>query len=197
MQDLPAPVRSRDGQAGQRVQVMTVGGGPLMSVNAAAGRGTAGFRYNPAVLIQAPWFPVMLLWLKAFHIVFAVTWFAGLFYLPRLFVYHVDATDAVGRERFAVMERRLYGIMNIGAALTVIFAASMIVTAPAYMRMGWLHAKLTLVALLVVYHFLCGREMKALAAGRSQHSSRWYRIFNEAPALLLIGIVVLAVVKPF
>jgi protoporphyrinogen IX oxidase len=139
---------------------------------------------------------MLLLWLKAFHIVFAVTWFAGLFYLPRLFIYHAAATDPVGIERFGVMERRLFGIMTIGAVLTVLFAAGMLLTAPAYLRMGWLHIKLTLVVLLLAYHFLCWRLMKDLAAG-SRRGDRWYRIFNEVPALLLIGIVVLAVVKPF
>ena len=139
---------------------------------------------------------MLLLWLKAFHIIFAVTWFAGLFYLPRLFVYHAAATDAVGLERFVVMERRLFGIMTIGAVLTVLFAVSMLLVAPAYLQAGWLHAKLTLVLLLIVYHFACRGLMKGLAAG-VKRSGRWYRIFNEVPALLLIGIVVLAVVKPF
>jgi putative membrane protein len=138
----------------------------------------------------------MLLWLKAFHIVFAVTWFAGLFYLPRLFVYHAGATDALSLERFVVMERRLFGIMTIGAALTVVFAAAMLITVPGYLRMGWLHAKLTLVALLLAYHLVCWQLMKGLAAG-VKRTDRWYRLFNEVPALLLIGIVVLAVVKPF
>jgi putative membrane protein len=139
----------------------------------------------------------MLLWLKAFHIIFAVTWFAGLFYLPRLFVYHATATDAVGLERFVVMERRLFGIMTIGAFLTVIFAVSMLSIAPAYLQGGWLHVKMTLVALLLLYHLFCWRLMRELAERRNTHSERWYRIFNEVPALLLIGIVVLAVVKPF
>jgi putative membrane protein len=140
---------------------------------------------------------MLLLWLKAFHIIFAVTWFAGLFYLPRLFVYHVGTTDAQSLARFAVMERRLFGIMTIGAALTVLFAVSMLVTAPGYLMAGWLHVKLTLVLLLVAYLLFCGRLMRALAAGRNTYSARWYRMFNEVPALLLIGIVVLAVVKPF
>ena len=139
----------------------------------------------------------MLLWLKAFHIVSAVTWFAGLFYLPRLFVYHVATEEAAGRERFVLMERRLFGIMTIGALLTVAFGVSMILYAPAYITMGWLHAKLTLVALLIGYHIACRGLMQAMASGRNTRSQRWYRIFNEVPALLLVGIVVLAVVKPF
>jgi protoporphyrinogen IX oxidase len=138
-----------------------------------------------------------MLWLKAFHIVFVVTWFAGLFYLPRLFVYHVAATDAVSLERFVVMERRLFGIMTLGALLAIVFGASMIVAAPAYLGFGWLHAKLTLVAALIAYHIWCRALMVALREGRNTHSQRWYRMFNEAPALLLIAIVILAVVKPF
>ena len=137
-----------------------------------------------------------MLWLKAFHVVFVVTWFAGLFYLPRLFVYHVSATDAASRERFVVMERRLFVMMTIGGALTVLFGAAMIVMAPAYMKQGWLHAKLTLVLLLVGYHLWCLPLMHALRDGRNQHSERWFRLFNEVPSLLLIAIVILAVVKP-
>ena len=138
-----------------------------------------------------------MLWLKAFHIIFVVTWFAGLFYLPRLFVYHVVATDIVGLERFVVMERRLYAIMTLGAALAVVFGVSMIVAAPAYLQMGWLHVKLLLVAALIAYHVWCRILMTALHEGRNRHSQRWYRLFNEAPALLLIAIVLLAVVKPW
>jgi protoporphyrinogen IX oxidase len=138
-----------------------------------------------------------MLWLKAFHIVFVVTWFAGLFYLPRLFVYHAVATDAVSLERFAIMERRLFGIMTFGALLAIVFGLSTLATEPGYLKAGWLHVKLTLVAALIVYHVWCHRLMTALRQGRSTHSQRWYRLFNEAPALLLIGIVILAVVKPF
>lgn len=138
-----------------------------------------------------------MLWLKAFHIVFVVTWFAGLFYLPRLFIYHAEATDPVSLERFKVMERRLFMIMTIGATLAAIFGISMLVAAPVLMQLGWIHAKLTLVALLIGYHFWCQRLMVALRDGANRHSSRWLRIFNEVPALLLIAIVILAVVKPF
>jgi protoporphyrinogen IX oxidase len=138
-----------------------------------------------------------MLWLKAFHVVFVVTWFAGLFYLPRLFVYHATATDAPGLERFVIMERRLFGIMTLGAALAALFGVSMIVAAPGYLAFGWLHVKLALVAVLIGYHAWCYRLMIALREGKNRHSERWYRLFNEAPALLLIAIVVLAVVKPF
>jgi putative membrane protein len=137
-----------------------------------------------------------LLWLKAFHVVFVVTWFAGLFYLPRLFVYHAGTADAPGLARFVVMERRLFIIMTIGAALTVLFGAAMIAAAPAYLAFGWLQIKLVLVALLIGYHCWCYRLMAALRSGAGAHSQRWYRLFNEVPAVLLIAIVVLAVVKP-
>ena len=138
-----------------------------------------------------------MLWLKAFHVVFVVTWFAGLFYLPRLFVYHATATDALSLERFVVMERRLFGIMTLGGTLAALFGVSMIVAAPGYLAFGWLHVKLTLVALLIGYHVWCYRLMLVLRTGKNRHSERWYRLFNEVPALLLIAIVVLAVVKPF
>ena len=138
-----------------------------------------------------------MLWLKALHVIFVVTWFAGLFYLPRLFVYHVTAPDLASRERFEVMERRLYVMMTIGGALTVTFGAAMVIAAPAYLRGGWLHAKLALVALLIGYHAWCRLLIRDLRAGIGTHSQRWYRIFNEVPGLLLIAIVILAVVKPF
>jgi protoporphyrinogen IX oxidase len=138
-----------------------------------------------------------MLWLKAFHIVFVVTWFAGLFYLPRLFIYHVATSDSAGRERFAVMERRLFFIMSIGALGAVLFGAAMVIAAPAYLATRWMHLKLPLVLLLVGYHVWCYRLMLVLRAGSaSVPSQRWLRIFNEVPALLLIAIVVLAVVKP-
>ena len=137
-----------------------------------------------------------MLWLKAFHIVFVVTWFAGLFYLPRLFVYHVAVDDAPSLERFAVMERRLFSIMTLGGALAVLFGLAMVVAEPLYLQQQWLRAKLVLVAALVGYHIWCRALMQALRTGRNVHSQRWFRIFNEAPALLLIAIVVLAVVKP-
>ena len=138
----------------------------------------------------------MLIWLKALHVTFVVTWFAGLFYLPRLFMYHAAATDKVSLERFVVMERRLYGIMSVGAGLAILFAISMLVLQPGYLAMGWLRLKLVLVALLIVYHLVCRALMKALAEGRNTRSQRWLRLFNEVPALLLIGIVILAIVKP-
>jgi putative membrane protein len=127
-----------------------------------------------------------------------VTWFAGLFYLPRLYVYHADAGDWISVERFRIMERRLFILMTIGAAATVVFGVALIVAAPAYyLPMHWLHVKLTLVGLLVVYHGLCYKFLLDFAHDRRTHSSRWFRAFNEVPSLLLVGIVILAIVKPF
>jgi protoporphyrinogen IX oxidase len=135
-------------------------------------------------------------WLKAFHVVFVVTWFAGLFYLPRLFVYHVVTQDQAGRARFELMERRLFAMMTLGGTLAVLLGASLVVAAPEYLAFGWLRAKLVLVAALIGYHAWCYCLMRGLASGAPAHSQRWYRFFNELPGLLLIAIVVLAVVKP-
>ncbi len=137
-----------------------------------------------------------LLWLKAFHVVFLVTWFAGLFYLPRLFVYHVSATDEIGRARFVVMERRLFVMTSIGAGFTLLFGIAMVLMTPGYLAQGWLHLKLTLVLLVIGYQLWCLALMHALRDGRNRHSERWYRLFNEVPGLLLIAIVILAIVKP-
>jgi putative membrane protein len=136
-----------------------------------------------------------MLWIKALHIIFVVTWFAGLFYLPRLFVYHAMAEDAAGRERFKVMERKLYwGIMAPGAILTLVFGAWLW----SYGFSGtWLHAKLVVVALTIAYHLYCGKLLADFARDRNRKSHVWFRWFNEMPALLLAGAVVLAVVKPF
>jgi putative membrane protein len=136
-----------------------------------------------------------VLWLKAFHIVFVVTWFAGLFYLPRLFVYHALAPEPSARERFGVMERRLFGIMTIGGTLAAAFGVALIVRNPALLETGWLRVKLVLVAGLIAYHVFCRKLMAELAAGRAR-SDRWYRWYNEVPALALVAIVVLAVVRP-
>jgi putative membrane protein len=136
-------------------------------------------------------------WIKAWHVIFMVTWFAGLFYLPRLFVYHASATDAAGIQRLCVMESRLFVIMTIGAVLTAVFGAWLLALNPGLLDSGWLRAKLVLVALLVAYHAWCWRLMRDFAAGRSARSARWFRWFNEVPSLLLIGIVLLAVVRPF
>ena len=138
-----------------------------------------------------------MLIVKTAHIVFMVSWFAGLFYLPRLFVYHAATSDSAGVERFRAMERRLFAIMTIGAALTAAFGFWLLVREPVLLDTGWLRAKLVLVALLIGYHAWLGKLVRDFAAGRNAHSPRWYRWFNEIPTLLLMGIVLLAVARPF
>jgi putative membrane protein len=135
--------------------------------------------------------------LKAIHVIFMVTWFAGLFYLPRLFIYHVEADDPAGRQRFCVMERKLFIIMTIGAVATAAFGIWMLTVNAGLLRTGWIHAKLTAVAALIGYHVWCWRLIRRFAADENPHSSRWLRWFNEAPALALVTIVVLAYLKPF
>ena len=135
--------------------------------------------------------------MKAFHVIAMVTWFAGLFYLPRLFVYHADSGDWISVERFRTMERRLFMLMTIGGLSTLALGIAMVVAAPAYLKMGWLHAKLTLVALLIGYHLACYKFVRDFAHDRKTRSARWFRLFNEVPSVLLIGIVILAIVKPF
>jgi putative membrane protein len=140
---------------------------------------------------------IIMLWLKAFHVIAVVTWFSGLFYLPRLYVYHADAHDSISNERFAIMERRLFALMTIGAVASVGLGAAMLLAAPSYLTMGWLRLKLLLVLLLIAYHGFCYRLMRDFAENRSVRTARWFRGFNEVPSLLLIAIVVLAVAKPF
>jgi len=139
---------------------------------------------------------MLFLWIKALHIVFVVTWFAGLFYLPRLFIYHAESGNPAVRTQLKVMERRLLAITHIGGGLALLFGMWTLALAPGYQQQVWLHAKLGLVACLIAYHAYLMRLAHAFAQDRSVHSSRWLRIFNEVPALLLIAIVILAVVKP-
>ena len=137
-----------------------------------------------------------MLWVKALHIVFMVTWFAGLFYLPRLFVYHAQSEDRVSVDRFKVMERKLYyGIMTPGAVLTLVSGLWLWLGWGS--AGGWLHAKLALVALLIVYHFWCGKLLVDLKHERNIKSHVWFRWFNEFPVPVLFAIVILVVVKPF
>ena len=139
-----------------------------------------------------------MLWVKSLHVIFMVTWFAGLFYLPRLFVYHAMAGDSVSRERFKVMERKLYwGIMTPGGVLTIVFGVWLWLGWFRGAFGGWFHAKLALVALLVAYHLWCWRLLKAFAAERNTKSHVWYRWFNEFPTLVLFATVLLVVLKPF
>lgn len=137
-----------------------------------------------------------MLWVKTLHIVFMVTWFAGLFYLPRLFVYHAMSDDRVSLERFMVMERKLYwGIMTPGAVLTLVFGIWLWLGGG--FAGGWLHAKLLLVAVLIAYHVWCGKLMLDFRRERNIRSHVWFRWFNEFPVLVLIGTVALVVLKPF
>ena len=137
-----------------------------------------------------------MLWLKAVHIVFVVSWFAGLFYLPRLFVYHAQAEDAVSRERFKLMERKLYlGIMTPSMVLTL--ATGLWMWLGYGFQGGWLHAKVALVVLLVAYHFWMNALRNAFARDANRRTHKFYRWVNEIPTALLIAIVVLVVVKPF
>ncbi len=141
-----------------------------------------------------------MLWLKALHLIFMVTWFAGLFYLPRLFVYHAMSDDEISNERFKVMERKLYyGIMTPGMIITFIFGIWMLTDYAwaIYSHSGWLHAKLGLLFILVIYHVLCGIWLLDFKHDRNQRSHVYYRWMNEVPVLFLVCIIILAVVKPF
>lgn len=136
--------------------------------------------------------------IKAFHLIAMVCWFAGLFYLPRLFVYHAMSEDPISRERFCIMERKLYrGIMIPAMLATLIFGIWLILLAPGLLQMGWLHAKLALVVLLIGYHHICGAQVKRFARGDNTRSHVFFRWFNEIPVVVLIAIVVLAELQPF
>jgi putative membrane protein len=137
------------------------------------------------------------LWWKALHISFMVTWFAGLFYLPRLFIYHTESTEAPARERFTIMEWRLFAIMTVGAVLTAVFGSIMLFINTALLHRGWFQVKLILLVAMVVYHLRCRRWIRLLAAGQIPQDTRWLRWFNEIPVLFLLGIICLAIVKPF
>jgi putative membrane protein len=136
-----------------------------------------------------------MLWIKAFHIVFVVAWFAGLFYLPRLFVYHADASDPVGVARFKVMERRLLVMTHLGA-LGTLGCGSWLMFSWWWPAPLWLQVKLGLVGLLLAYHAWCWRLVLAFAADRNLHSSRWFRWFNEVPTVLLVATVLLVELQP-
>src|SRR4051812_27582331 len=137
-----------------------------------------------------------MLWIKSFHIIFMVNWFAGLFYLPRLFVYHAMSDDTVSRERFKIMERKLFfGIMTPGALLTIGFGVWLWLQYG--IGGGWLHVKMALVGLLVVFHVYCGKLMSDFRHDRNRHGHVFYRWFNEIPVILLVGIVLLVELQPF
>lgn len=140
----------------------------------------------------------MYLWIKAFHIIAVVTWFAGLFYLPRLFVYHAQSKDDVSKERFKVMERKLYrGIMLPSMIIALGLGIWLVMLAPAWLTQGWMHVKLALVIALLAYHFTCAAMLKRFATDSNTRSHVFYRWFNEAPVLVLVTVVILVVVKPF
>ncbi len=138
-----------------------------------------------------------MLWVKSFHIFFVVCWFAGIFYLPRLFVYHANTEDQAGQERFCIMERKLYrGIMMPCGILATLLGIWLIMLLPAYAKAGWFHAKMLLVILVWAYHLYCGCLRKAFAKGQNKHSHIFYRWFNEIPVIFLLGIIIFTVVKP-
>ncbi len=141
-----------------------------------------------------------MLWLKAFHLISVITWFAALFYLPRLFVYHAMCEDEAGNARFKIMERKLYrGIMTPSAIMTLVFGIGLLsqYSGEAIASMHWLHAKLLLVVLLFAYHGYCGKLLKQFAEDKNQRSHVFYRWLNELPVFILIAVVILVVVKPF
>jgi len=140
-----------------------------------------------------------MLWIKALHIIAVICWFAGIFYLPRLFVYHAMAEDDISKERFILMERKLLrGIMNPAAIASLTFGFILMwMNWSAYQEQGWLHAKLSLVLLLIIYHLMCRKLWMDFSQGKNRHGHVYYRWFNEFPVLLLVGIVILVVLRPF
>jgi putative membrane protein len=140
----------------------------------------------------------MYQWVLAFHIIAVICWFAALFYLPRLFVYHAMSEDEISIERFKVMQRKLYrGIANPSMIATIIFGLWLVTLVPAYLNEIWFQLKAGLVLLLVGYHHMCLSHMKRLAEDRNDKTHVYFRVFNEVPVLILVGVVILVVVKPF
>ena len=138
-----------------------------------------------------------MLWVKALHVIFMVTWFAGLFYLPRLFVYHASTDNADTIATFKVMERKLFAISTMGAVLTLVFGfALLFVWIPVYIQQTWFLLKLALVLALIAYHAWCWRIMKTFGRDENRRSHVWYRWFNEVPVLMLVGTVILVIVRP-
>jgi len=141
-----------------------------------------------------------MLWVKAVHVMFMVAWFAGLFYLPRLFVYHAMSDDKISHDRFKIMERKLfYGIMTPAAVITTVLGLWMLweYAWTAYSSMGWLHLKLTLAIILIIYHIYCGKLVSDFKHDKNRFSHVFYRWFNEFPVLVLVGIIIAVIVKPF
>lgn len=136
-----------------------------------------------------------MLTVKALHIILVVSWFAGLFYLPRIFVNHAMVEDTATKERLAMMERKLYGFVTPIGILAV--SLGLWLWLGYGFGGGWLHVKTTLVIFLIAYHLYCGKLMRDFAAGRNTRSHVWYRVFNEVPVVVLIAVVFLTVLKPF
>ncbi|MDC0172462.1 protoporphyrinogen oxidase HemJ [Gammaproteobacteria bacterium] len=141
----------------------------------------------------------MYKWVLAFHIIAVICWFAALFYLPRLFVYHAMSEDSISIERFKVMQRKLYrGIANPSMVATIILGLWLVSMAPAaYLAETWFQVKAGLVVLLIGYHHMCLSHMKNLASDRNEKTHVYFRVFNEVPVIFLVAIVILAIVKPF
>ena len=138
-----------------------------------------------------------MLWVKAFHIIFMVTWFAALFYLPRLYVYHADAGDSISTERFKIMERKLFwGIATPGAIITIVLGFWLASYFPEIFSSAWFQAKLAIVTLLVIYHVWCGKLMMDFKNDQNRHSHKWYRVFNELPVFGLMAIILLVELQP-
>ena len=137
-----------------------------------------------------------MLWVKAFHIIFMVSWFAGLFYLPRLFVYHAMTEDEAGNERFKVMERKLYRFVTPFMYFSIALGIWLMIELQLYSSL-WMIIKLVLVCTLVAYHFYCGHLVKVFSNDESRHNHVWYRWFNEFPVIILVAIVILVVVRPW
>lgn len=136
-----------------------------------------------------------MLWMKSLHIIFMVTWFAGLFYLPRLYVYHAETKDKISNDRFKIMERKLfYGIMTPGGILTIFFGLLLIYNYP--YQGQWLTYKLILVFFLIIYHLYCWKFLNLFKYDKNYHSHVFYRIFNEVPVIILIAAVFLVIYKP-
>lgn len=138
-----------------------------------------------------------MLWIKAFHIIAMICWFSGLFYLPRLFVYHCMSQDKISIERFKIMERKLYrGITTPSMIVTVILGGWLLIKSPLHWQQQWFHFKLVLVAGLIIYHFYCGYLVTVFAKDRNIYSHVFYRILNEIPVFFLIAIILLIEIKP-
>jgi putative membrane protein len=139
-----------------------------------------------------------MLWIRALHIIFVVCWFAGLFYLPRIFVYYAASENPDTRAQLAVMSRRLYRFVTPFMILTAVFGFWMIAwNTDYYLNAPWMWLKLAGVLFLIIYHLQCGRYVKRINANQDDHSHVFYRFFNEVPVLFLFGIVFLVVLKPF